>query len=207
LAVAVVCTVGLQSAHADIYTWVDESGAINVSNLAPPDGVRVLNVMRTSAPAEAADAAARTAARQAETQALADRVQQLEDAVAVARLQAPPLQYAPIPAPPVVQYIFQPPVVQYVMDESPPASMSCDLSGLNCGLAWAPGFYPASVVVLAPNFRHMRPAPRVRDFGVVPSGPTSLIQPLATPLIQPLVGPQVPSLVPSLRPSDGFRRG
>ena len=32
---------GLPVAHADIYTWTDESGRVNISNLTPPDGARV----------------------------------------------------------------------------------------------------------------------------------------------------------------------
>ena len=51
-------TFGLQLAHADIYTWVDASGSINVSNVAPPEGVRVTSVMHESAPAIAARAEA-----------------------------------------------------------------------------------------------------------------------------------------------------
>ena len=35
----------VQPAQADIYTWVDASGTINVSNLAPPDGVSVTRVV------------------------------------------------------------------------------------------------------------------------------------------------------------------
>ena len=31
-------TLALQPAHADIYTWVDASGTINMSNLQPPSG-------------------------------------------------------------------------------------------------------------------------------------------------------------------------
>ena len=31
----------LPRAHADIYTWTDESGRVNISNLAPPEGARV----------------------------------------------------------------------------------------------------------------------------------------------------------------------
>src|SRR5439155_26380625 len=37
-------TLGDQLAYADIYTWVDASGATNVSNLSPPEGVRVTRV-------------------------------------------------------------------------------------------------------------------------------------------------------------------
>lgn len=205
LAVALAFTFGLRSAHADIYTWVDETGVINVSNLAPPDGVRVINVMRASPPSAAGDAAA----RQAQTQALTDRVQQLEDEVALARPQAPSAPYAPVVLPPpVVQYVIAPPVVQYVINEPAPIDTSCDPYWAGCAFGSAPLFYPTSVVVVRPpGFGHGRPPHAGQGFAP-PSGPTSLIQPLATPIVQPLVGPQVPPLIPALRPADGFfRRG
>ena len=159
-------TFGLQPAHADIYTWVDASGTINVSNLAPPEGVRVTNILRASAPATATrDDAARNAARQAEVQALAERVRQLEDEVELARREAPPqVDYRAIPAPPVVQYVVDlAPPVQYavnVVNMTPPANTGCDPTWMGCGLWWVPGVYPASVVVVrAPNFRR---SPSVR---------------------------------------------
>ena len=71
-------TFGLQPAHADLYTWVDASGGVNVSNLAPPEGVRITNVIPAS-PTATHDA--REAARDAEVQALTKRVRQLEDEV------------------------------------------------------------------------------------------------------------------------------
>src|SRR5262244_398026 len=48
LPIAVAATLGPAYAYADIYTWVDASGALNVSNLTPPDGARVLKVIHTS---------------------------------------------------------------------------------------------------------------------------------------------------------------
>ncbi len=96
---------GSQLAHADIYTWVDSSGTLNVSNIAPPDGTRVTSVIHASAPETAArDAAAHEAARQAEVQALNERMRQLEGEVQIASRQVPPPDYRPLPAPPVVQY-------------------------------------------------------------------------------------------------------
>ena len=71
-------TFGLEPAHADLYTWVDASGGVNVSNLAPPEGVRITNVIPAS-PTATHDA--REAVRDAEVQALAKRVRQLEDEV------------------------------------------------------------------------------------------------------------------------------
>ena len=79
-------TLGLQPAHADIYTWVDASGVVNVSNLAPPENVRLTDVIHASAPKTTSrEDAARDTARDAEVQALAERVRQLEDEVELAR--------------------------------------------------------------------------------------------------------------------------
>ena len=65
--------------QAEIYTWVDPTGVVNLSNLAPPDGVRVTRVTHEAAPrVPSASDVAREAARQAELQALADRAKDLE---------------------------------------------------------------------------------------------------------------------------------
>jgi hypothetical protein len=74
-------TLGLQPAHADLYTWVDASGAVNVSNLAPPEGARITNVIVASAPKTTTADDAREAARDAEVQALTKRIRQLEEEV------------------------------------------------------------------------------------------------------------------------------
>ena len=166
-------TFGLQLAHADIYTWVDASGTINVSNLAPVEGVRVINVMHASAPATATrDDAARDAARQAEVQALAERVRQLEDEAELARRQVPPqVEYRAIPAPPVMQYVVDlaPPPAQYAVNVAPPANTGCDPTWMDCGLWWVPGIYPTRVVVLrAPNFRRFHPVHGGHPFAVQP---------------------------------------
>jgi hypothetical protein len=184
LPVALAGTFGLQPAHADIYTWVDASGSINVSNLAPPEGVRVTKIIRARAPEIVArEDAAREAARQAETKALAERVRQLEDEVELAKRQAAsPVDYRPAPSPPVVQYIVNPapPLVQYTAIETPPTNTWCNPTWLNCGLGWGPVFYPASVFVLrAPTFRHFQRGPGGRQVAVRPP----------------------------MRPPDGFRRG
>src|SRR3979409_137645 len=82
LPVVLAGTFGLQPAHADLYTWVDASGGVNVSNLAPPEGVRITNVILASAAKTTRrDDDAREAARDAEVQALTKRVRQLEDEV------------------------------------------------------------------------------------------------------------------------------
>jgi Domain of unknown function (DUF4124) len=163
-------TFGLQLAHADIYTWVDASGSINVSNLAPPDGVRVASVMHESAPAIAARAeAAREAARQAEVQALAERVRQLEDIELVKGQALPPADYRAIPPPPaVIQYVVVPPSAPYA-NPAPPANTDCDPAWIDCGLWGIPGIYPTSVFLLrAPNFRHFHPVRGGHQFAVQP---------------------------------------
>ena len=154
-------TLGLQLAHADIYTWVDASGAINVSTIAPPDGVRVTSILRASAPAPAARD---DAARQAEVEIRAQRVRQLEYENELARREVPPqVVYPAIPPPPMMQYLVDPapPPVQYavnVVNMAPSASGGCDPTWINCGPWWVPGFYPTSVVVLrAPSFRRSPP--------------------------------------------------
>jgi len=203
LPIALGGTFGLQHAHADIYTWVDASGSINVSNLAPPDGARVTSILHASTPAAAGDETARDAARQAKTQALEDRVRQLENEVELSRREVPPpVEYRPIPVPPVVQYIIEPPpvLVQHAISEPAPANNWCDPNALNCGLAWAPWFYPGSVVVLrAPTFQHFRRPPG-RHVGTHAPMRTSLIPPLATPVVRP-------PLPPPLRSPASFRRG
>ena len=173
------CTFGLQLAHADIYTWVDASGSINVSNLAPPDGVRVSSVMHESAPAIAARAeAAREAARQAEVQALAERVRQLEDIELTKGQAPPPADYRAIPPPPaVIQYVVVPPPAPYAVNPAPPANIGCDPGWIDCGLWGMPGFYPTSIFLLrAPNFRHFHPGRGRHHFAVQPPmrGPGTL---------------------------------
>ena len=114
LSVLVAGTLGLQLAHADIYTWADASGSVNVSNLEPPQGARVISVTHTS-PADAArENAARDAARRAETLALEERVRQLESEAEARRQAPPPVVYAP---PPPAPYWTQPAptAVQYVV--------------------------------------------------------------------------------------------
>ncbi len=155
---ALACTFGLQPAHADIYTWLDASGVVNVSNLAPPEGARVTNIIRASVPKNPT----RDDTRQAEIQALAERVLALEDEIELAKRQAPPpVEYRAIPAPPPpMQYggYSAPPPVQYAVSAAQPTSPACDLTLMDCGVWWGPGFYPASIIVLrAPNFHRFLP--------------------------------------------------
>jgi len=163
------CTFGVPLAHADIYTWVDGSGTVNISNLAPPEGARVTGVTHENAPKNAAAAdAAREAARQYEMQALverakelevqvlSERVRYLEREVEFARSQAPPAPaYAPAYAPAPMA-----PAVQYAVEPAASVSSGCDPSWMGCGAWWGSGMYPASVVVVgAPGFRRPHPHP------------------------------------------------
>jgi len=175
LPAALALTLGCSLAHADIYTWTDKSGTINVSNLPPPDGVKVTNVMHES-PKKVASNDSGGDPPSPDVQALTDRVRQLEQEVDLARRQPPPpppYPVAPYPAvqapPPVVQY----PSVQYQIVEMPPTqyggygpnggnygwNAGCDPDWWgSCGGWWGPGFYPSTIVVVnAPGFR--RPFP------------------------------------------------
>ena len=150
---------GPSLADADIYTWTDASGRVNVSNLDPPDGVRVTNVVHINPVDKAREDAALNAARQAEVQALAERVRQLQDEVEFSRRlpPPPPLDYRAMIPPPPAQYSadWVAPPAQYQASAAPAPYSGCD-SAFNCGSWW--GGYPASVVVVrAPNFRRFHP--------------------------------------------------
>ena len=157
------CPFGLQLAHADIYTWVDASGTINVSNLSPPDGVSPSKVIHEStSPASTGNDKAREAAREAQVESLSMRVGQLEDELEFARRQMPPpIVYPVVAAPPVpmAQYVTEPsPPLQYADNPAPYGATGCDPSWVNCAPYWGPGVYPASVVVLwAPYYGRPRP--------------------------------------------------
>lgn len=166
LIVALGLAAGADVARADVYTWTDAKGVINVSNLTPPDGARVEKVVHDVAPAVVPPPAPAPVPTidplaQAEVQTLAMRVRQLEYEADVARRQAPPMvEYVPVPMPTTMQYGIEPPLQ---------ASYGCDPSWIGCG-GWAFGGYPAGVVVLAaPNFR--RPFPHRRNHQVAFQGP------------------------------------
>jgi hypothetical protein len=157
VSLALFGAVGMQAARADIYTWVDASGGVNISNIDPPDGARIINVVKANSVSPAAPRS--DSARDAEMQALADRVRQLQDAVDQSRRQAP--------APVAYQYAPPPPVMQYADDSAPyppqyadylaPQTNGCDPSWGSCGLWWG-GVYPAGIVVVrAPPHRRFFP--------------------------------------------------
>jgi uncharacterized protein DUF4124 len=154
IASALAFAIGPPLACADVYTWTDAKGVLNVSNLAPPDDARVEKVVHDVAravvpPPAPVPVPVPDPLAQAEVQTLAMRVRQLEYEVDLARRQAPaPFEYASLPPPPVMQYSAEPPLQPYY---------GCDPSWFGCS-GFAFGGYPAGVVVLtAPNVRRHNP--------------------------------------------------
>lgn len=158
-------------ARADIYTWVDATGKLNLSNQPPPEGARVTNVYREDPAARAHAEAARAASAREELRALNDRVAELERALEKAKeaQAAPPgpapVMYVPAPAPPaayasaMAQTIVAPPASGYS-----PYFPNYDCAWVGCFAPGSVGFYPGSVVVVnAPGPGHAhRPAGHAR---------------------------------------------
>ncbi len=130
-------------AHAEIYTWVDAQGRTNISNLAPPDGARVTKVVREAPPNPYNDAA-REAAQKAEMEALAQRIDQLQNALQIAARQPPP--------PPQPQVIVVPMAApaQYVPEPQPAPQVPDCSYGWSCNGWWNPGFPPFVSYVYVP---------------------------------------------------------
>jgi len=147
LAIGLATVCGWTTAHADIYTWVDASGNVNLSNRAPPEGARVTNVYREDPAVHAmAEAARATAARDA-LKALNDRVTQLERDLDAANDRPPPMPvvYAPAPVPPAPPVIVQ----TIVVPSPPPAYADCSPSWVGCVASDSFGFYPGGVFVVS----------------------------------------------------------
>ena len=146
-------TLDLQVAHADIFTWTDASGRINVSNLDPPAGVHVTSVLREK-PVKPSDAVRREDLRHAEVMALEERVRQLQDDVEAARQQAVQQQVAPrvvynaVTSPPAPSYA---PQMAYSYAEPPGVQYGCDPSWAGCSLGWPQAFLTTTVVVRNPR--------------------------------------------------------
>jgi hypothetical protein len=161
---AVMLVVGV--AKADVYTWTDESGMVNVSNLTPPEGAHIAKVVHESPrtiptpPAPPPDAAPSI-----EVQTLALRVRQLEYEVELARRQPPPppMDFAAYSAGPMQ---YSPPPMQYSMEPTQDPGYGCDQAWNGCFGTWGLG-YPATVVVLgAPGFRRPGPIHRPHPFAM-----------------------------------------
>ena len=179
------CTVGWQLAYADIYTWVDAYGSINVSNVAPPEGVHVTKVTHESPSKNASRPdGSGDASRQAEVQALAERVRELEHEIDVSRNQAPTIEYHAAPAPPPVPYrVSVPPspvpyalnpLTEYPVESTQPNEAGCDPAWTTCW--WGqPVYLPSIIVLRAPRFHQLPSSTGHHHFGVHP--PVSSVHP------------------------------
>src|SRR5437773_10639096 len=145
-------TLGGELAQADIYTWVDASGATHVSNLSPPDGVRVTHVTHESPQPTARLDTARGAAHDAEIQALSERIRELQHDVELARTYAPPPQPMAYPA------MLAAPAPAYAVDVTRAPTNPCDPAFAGCDYWWSQPIYPPSVVVVrTPTLRRAHP--------------------------------------------------
>ncbi|HEV8500526.1 MAG TPA: DUF4124 domain-containing protein [Casimicrobiaceae bacterium] len=157
-------------ARADIYTWVDASGTLNVSNLAPPSGVHVIDVVVHHDPPPVPPAppnAALDAARDAELQALNARVEALRDEVDQAhrRLAAQADDWSATP--PAQEPVYDtgdPSGYGYDTGAVTQASVGCDPSWWGCAFGYPYGLYGYPVVIVAANARNVR-----RGHGVHPA--------------------------------------
>lgn len=159
-------------AHGDVFTWVDNSGRVNVSNLEPPADARVTSVVHVDAPkvTPAAAAAAREARRQAEVAALAEQVRQLQDEVKAAQRPppAPQPRYRVAAAPPVPYAAgeWAPDASPYAYAPTPGPTAGCDPSWVGCAPFWG---FPTSVIVLrTPGFHRFASSRGHRAFAARP---------------------------------------
>ncbi len=146
---------GQPPAQAEIYTYVDAQGRVNVSNLTPPDGARVTSVVHEAPPRPNPYAdAAREAARQADVAALSQRIEQLQYALDSAARQPPPPQYVMVPTP----MPMAPPPQQYVADDAAQAQgPDCPYGWSSCTSWWNPAFAPFATIVVVPSARRAFP--------------------------------------------------
>ena len=144
----------LAPARAEIYTYVDPQGRVNVSNLAPPDGARVTRVVHEAPPNPYNDAA-REAAQRDEMQRLAQRVDQLQYELQLAARQPPPapapqVVVVPMPAPaPAPYYVDAAPAPAYAQD--------CSYGWNGCDAWWGGAFAPFATFVYVPSGRGASP--------------------------------------------------
>jgi len=130
LAGVLACT----SSHGEIYGWVDDSGHVTYSNLAPPKSARVFDQIEETPIDPAALAQSQAAAREAQLQALNERVQQLERQLKQGQQAPAPVSYAPPP--------------------SMAAAAGCDPQVYDC-LAWdSPIYYSIGLPARWPSYRH-----------------------------------------------------
>jgi hypothetical protein len=180
--------------RADIYTWIDASGRLNVSNLDPPAGVDVVRVDRTAPPKPPPPAPARDEA----LAALSDRVAALQDELA--RRDATPrvIYAAPPPDAPTFDAsaydaapAYPAPAIQQWISvygtAPPPAAGTCDPSWWGCAYGWGAYGYPGVIVVPAMQSHGIAKPPHRR--------PPHAGNPIASPR-PPSVGPVPPPFLP-----------
>jgi hypothetical protein len=150
-AVAVAASLAAAPAHADVFTWTDASGRLNMSNVEPPRDVHAQRIVQKALPKRASKPAA--AAQASEVEALKERVAELEAEVDRARaisaappapvVVVPPVVVAPPPQPPAPAVAYAP----------PPEVAPCDPLAFGC-----PAFgYPVNIVVVrTPRFHRFR---------------------------------------------------
>ena len=153
LAIGLVGALGWTAAHADIYTWTDASGKVNLSNRPPPEGARVTSVYREDPAVAATAEAARAAAARDEVKALNERVSQLERDLYAANDRPPPMPvvYAPAAPPPVA---YPPVIAQTIVVPSQPAYADCSTQWGGCGYPDNFGFYPGGIIVVSAPGAH-----------------------------------------------------
>lgn len=170
-AIGLVTLFGSASAHADIYTWFDASGNVNLSNRPPPEGARVTSVYREDPAVHATAEATRAAAARDEVRALNQRVTQLERDLDAANDRPPPAPIVYAPAPPPVAYPSV--IAQTIVVPSAPAYADCSAQWGGCVSPDNFGFYPGGIVVVSAPASHRVDAnhrgPRVRTPPSMPS--------------------------------------
>jgi hypothetical protein len=147
LACSVPLLAAASAARADMYTWTDAAGRVNISNVAPPEGARITNVRHDVAPRlpppDPAWEAIRAAEREREMQALAERARELEMQVLAERVRSLEREVessqrrvaASMPMPIPYDYPAPPQYVASAASVNP----GCDPSWAGC--LWNPGWY------------------------------------------------------------------
>jgi hypothetical protein len=152
-AVAALAAALAVPAWADIYTWTDGSGRVNISNVEPPQDANARRIAQTPAQKKQSDAA-RAAAQASEMEALKARVAELESEVERGQQQeraAPPPYLVAAPAAPRV-VVVTPPAPPPIAYAPPPDIAPCDPLVFGC-----PAFgYPVNVVVIRQSRLHPR---------------------------------------------------
>jgi hypothetical protein len=166
-ALAAAAALATPPARADVFTWTDASGRLNMTNVEPPEDVHARRIVQKAVPKSAPKPS--VAAQPSEVEALKERVAELESEVDRARqasaapppapvIVVPPIVVAPPAAPPV-------PPAAYV---APPPVAACDPLVFGC-----PAFgYPVNVIVVrTPRFHRFHHAHGERRAHVVPARP------------------------------------